>query len=155
MRQVTPTPGRPSRGLVGIAACVLLAVAACAPIHASKAARSASPQPAPPAASTIKLAMVTDLMRRQNIGRLSLGPAGWELINEILYDSDDAAGDQLWFADAPNAGTPGSVRMAPTRELWHPDSSSAAAPVGGARRRGVHCGITAIRPHGAGQGLNL
>jgi hypothetical protein len=168
MRQLTPTLGGQSRGLVGIAACVLLAVAACAPIHASKAARSASPQPAPspvlaqhphlppdltgtcgpapdsfsctmqhrisevtryiarqpgqigielhdretgaawgdkdadtdfPAASTIKLAMVTDLMRRQNIGRLSLGPAGWELINEILYDSDDAAGDQLWFAD--------------------------------------------------------
>lgn len=168
MRHVTPTPGGPSRGLVGIAACLLLAVAACAPIHPSKAAESASPQPAPspvpaqhphvppaptsscvpapdsfsctmqhrisevaryiahqpgqigvelrdrdtgaswgdkdadtdfPAASTIKLAMVADVMRRQNTGHLSLGPAGWQSINEILYDSDDAAGDQLWFAD--------------------------------------------------------
>jgi hypothetical protein len=52
-----------------------------------------------PAASTIKLAIITDLMRRQITGRLALGPADWDLINEILYDSDDAAGDQLWFAD--------------------------------------------------------
>jgi hypothetical protein len=52
-----------------------------------------------PAASTIKLAMVTDVMQRQNAGRLSLGLAGWELISEILHNSDDAAGDQLWFAD--------------------------------------------------------
>jgi hypothetical protein len=52
-----------------------------------------------PAASTIKLAIVTDLLRRQNAGRLSLGPGGWDLINEILYNSDDAAGDELWFAD--------------------------------------------------------
>ena len=52
-----------------------------------------------PAASTIKLAMVADVMWRQSAGRLSLGPADWELINEILYNSDDAAGDQLWFAD--------------------------------------------------------
>jgi len=47
MRQATPTPGGQSRSLVGITACVLLAVAACAPIHATKAAKSASPQPAP------------------------------------------------------------------------------------------------------------
>jgi len=168
MRQGTPASGGPSRGLVGIAAYVLLAVAACAPIHAGKVAESASPRPAPrpvlvphphlppgptgtcvpsagsfscamqhrisevkryiahqpgeigvelhdrdtgaswgdkdagtdfPAASTIKLAIVTDLMRRQNAGRLSLGPAGWDLISQILYNSDDGAGDQLWFAD--------------------------------------------------------
>jgi beta-lactamase family protein len=51
-----------------------------------------------PAASTIKLAMVTDLMRRVNDGSLSLGPGDWDLINQILYDSDDAAGDTLWSA---------------------------------------------------------
>ncbi|HEY7432599.1 MAG TPA: serine hydrolase [Streptosporangiaceae bacterium] len=51
-----------------------------------------------PAASTIKLALVTDLMRRANTGRLPLGPGDWEMINQILYDSDDAAGDTLWSA---------------------------------------------------------
>ena len=51
-----------------------------------------------PAASTIKLAIITDVMRRQLDGRLSLGPGDWGLISQILYDSDDAAGDQLWFA---------------------------------------------------------
>ena len=152
--------------LAGIAASVLLAVAACAPAHASRTASPASPQPtngrlpvhpslppnksgscvvAPdqftctmqdritevkhylahrpgeigvelhdrdtgaswgnkdadtdfPAASTIKLAIITDLMRRQITGSLSLSSADWGLINEILYNSDDAAGDQLWFA---------------------------------------------------------
>jgi hypothetical protein len=51
-----------------------------------------------PAASTIKLAIITDLLRRQNTGSLSLSPADWDLISEILYNSDDAAGDQLWSA---------------------------------------------------------
>ena len=51
-----------------------------------------------PAASTIKLAIITDVMRRHLTGSLSLGPSDWGLINEILYNSDDAAGDQLWFA---------------------------------------------------------
>jgi hypothetical protein len=51
-----------------------------------------------PAASTIKLAIITDVMRRHITGSLALGPADWGLINEILYNSDDAAGDQLWFA---------------------------------------------------------
>jgi hypothetical protein len=51
-----------------------------------------------PAASTIKLAMVADVLRRQNAGTLSLGPAGWDMINQILYDSSDEAGDSLWFA---------------------------------------------------------
>jgi beta-lactamase family protein len=51
-----------------------------------------------PAASTIKLAVVTDLMRRVNSRRLSLGPGDWDLINQVLYDSDDAAGDALWSA---------------------------------------------------------
>jgi hypothetical protein len=166
MRHVMPKQGG-WRGLAGVAACVLVAVAACAPVHASKAAEEISPQPVSgpvlvprrhpspgvvgtcvpspgsfpcamqhrisevkrylahqpgqigvelhdratgaswgdkdadadfPAASTIKLAMVTDLIRRQNAGSLSLGPAGWDLINQILYNSSDAAGDQLWFA---------------------------------------------------------
>jgi len=166
MRQLTSRSGS-SRGLIGVVACVLLAVVACAPIHVSKVAEAASPQPVSepalvprfhppqemvgacvpqpgsfscamqhrisevkrylahqpgeigvelqdrdtgaswgnkdadtdfPAASTIKLAIVTDLMRRQNDGSLSLGPGGWGLIDEILYDSSDAAGDQLWFA---------------------------------------------------------
>lgn len=51
-----------------------------------------------PAASTMKLAIVADLMRRANSGSLPLGPAAWELIGQILYDSDDAAGDTLWSA---------------------------------------------------------
>jgi hypothetical protein len=51
-----------------------------------------------PAASTIKLAIITDVMRRHITGSLALGPGDWDLINEILYNSDDAAGDQLWFA---------------------------------------------------------
>jgi hypothetical protein len=200
MRQVTPTSGGPSRGLVGIAAYVLLAVAACAPIHASKVAESASPRPAPrpvlvphphlppdptgtcvpsvgsfscamqhrisevkryiahqpgeigvelhdrdtgaswgdkdadtdfPAASTIKLAIVTDLMRRQNAGRLSLGPAGWDLINEILYNSDDAAGDQLWFADETTASSSASgvsACAADTSPAAHRTGVSCTAP---------------------------
>jgi hypothetical protein len=40
--------------------------------------------------------MVTDLIRRADSGRVRLAPADWDLINNILYDSDDAAGDQLW-----------------------------------------------------------
>jgi hypothetical protein len=166
MRQLAPRTGGSAIKLAGIAASVLLAVAACAPAHASRTASPASPQPtngrlpvhpslppnksggcvvAPdqftctmqhritevkhylahqpgeigvelhdrdtgaswgnkdadtdfPAASTIKLAIITDLMRRQNTGSLALSSADWGLINEILYNSDDAAGDQLWFA---------------------------------------------------------
>src|SRR5215469_5655328 len=48
MRQLTPRSGGSSRGLAGVVTAVLLAVAACAPAHASKAAApvpSASPQP--------------------------------------------------------------------------------------------------------------
>lgn len=166
MRQFTARPDGAAIKLAGIAVSVLLAVAACAPAHASKTAAPAAPQPtvkplpmrpslppdrsgncvvAPdqfscvmqqriarvkryiahqpgkigvelhdrvtgaswgnddadtdfPAASTIKLAIITDLMRRQLTGSLSLSPGDWGLINEILYNSDDAAGDQLWFA---------------------------------------------------------
>jgi hypothetical protein len=165
MRQHGLRPGGTWRGLAGLAACLLLAVAACTPAHASKTAGPATPQPKAvpllvphpkvlpqptptcgspdtfscailqrisavkryiarqpgqigvelydrdtgarwgnkyantdfPAASTIKLAMVADVMQRQHTGSLSLTPADWDLINEILYNSDDAAGDQLWF----------------------------------------------------------
>jgi hypothetical protein len=51
-----------------------------------------------PAASTIKLAIITDLMQRQKNGSLTLGPGDWGLMSDILYNSDDGAGDQLWFA---------------------------------------------------------
>jgi hypothetical protein len=51
-----------------------------------------------PAASTIKLAMVTDLMRRADSGQVTLGPGDWQMMDRILYDSDDAAGDELWSA---------------------------------------------------------
>jgi hypothetical protein len=49
-----------------------------------------------PAASTIKLAMAADLMQRQHAGTLTLSPADWSLMSEMLYDSDDAAADELW-----------------------------------------------------------
>src|SRR6516162_9489242 len=171
MRRLTLRSAGSARGLAGIFAGVLLAVVACAPARASKAADSPSPQPASPqpadapfpvrpslppdragscviatdafscamqhrisevkryiahqpgqigveltdrdtgarwgstdagidfpAASTIKLAIITDLMRRHITGGLALGPGDWSLINQILYNSDDAAGDQLWFA---------------------------------------------------------
>ena len=166
MRQLTPRSGGSARGLVWVVAGVLLAVVACTPAHASKAADSASPQPTAyeplplrpqlppdragsctvaayafsctmqhrisqveryiahqpgqigveltdrdtgarwgskdagtdfPAASTIKLAIITDVLRRHITGSLALGPGDWGLINQILYNSDDAAGDQLWF----------------------------------------------------------
>ena len=175
MREFMPKSGRSWSSLAGIATCLLLAVAACAPARANKAAEPASPRPAAepaspqpasaplplrpslppdragtcvpaldafsctmqhrisevkrylahqpgqigvelydretgaswgdadadtdfPAASTIKLAIITDVMRRQVTRSLTIGPAGWSLINKVLYDSDDGAGDQLWFA---------------------------------------------------------
>jgi hypothetical protein len=51
-----------------------------------------------PAASTIKLAMVADVMLRADQGQLSLGPYDWNLIYNILHESSDTAGDALWFA---------------------------------------------------------
>ena len=51
-----------------------------------------------PAASTIKLAMVADVMLRNDAGQISLGPYDWNLIYNILHESSDTAGDGLWFA---------------------------------------------------------
>ena len=49
-----------------------------------------------PAASTIKLAMVADVMLRNDAGQLFLGPYDWSLIYNVLHESSDTAGDQLW-----------------------------------------------------------
>jgi hypothetical protein len=51
-----------------------------------------------PAASTIKLAMVADVMLRADAGQLSLDPDDWSLIYNIMHESSDIAGDGLWFA---------------------------------------------------------
>jgi hypothetical protein len=51
-----------------------------------------------PAASTIKLAMVADVMLRADAGQIALSPYDWNLIYNILHESSDTAGDQLWFA---------------------------------------------------------
>jgi hypothetical protein len=50
-----------------------------------------------PAASTMKLAMVTDLLVRARAGRIRLTPADWTLIYEVLHSSSDTAADRLWF----------------------------------------------------------
>jgi hypothetical protein len=49
-----------------------------------------------PAASTIKLGMVLDLMLRNRGGRIYLDDDDWDLINDILSSSSDTAADQLW-----------------------------------------------------------
>jgi hypothetical protein len=50
-----------------------------------------------PAASTIKLAMVTDLLVRARTGRIRLSPGDRTLIYEVLHSSSDTAADQLWL----------------------------------------------------------
>ena len=62
-----------------------------------------------PAASTIKLAMVADVMLRNDAGQILLGPYNWNLIYNILHESSDTAGDQLWFA-FEDAGFPGRIQ---------------------------------------------
>src|ERR1017187_6934346 len=49
-----------------------------------------------PAASTIKLAMVLDVMLRNRAGTIQLGDDDWALIDAILSESSDTAADQLW-----------------------------------------------------------
>jgi D-alanyl-D-alanine carboxypeptidase len=49
-----------------------------------------------PAASTIKLAMVLDLMLRNRAGSIHLDDDGWDLIDAILSASSDTAADHLW-----------------------------------------------------------
>ncbi len=51
-----------------------------------------------PAASTVKLAMVTDLLLRRRSGTIGLGGYDWELIGSVLSASSDTAADQLWFS---------------------------------------------------------
>ncbi len=60
--------------------------------------RNASGRTDFPAASTIKLAMVADVMLRADRGQIMLDPADWSLIYSILHESSDVAGDQLWFS---------------------------------------------------------
>ncbi len=49
-----------------------------------------------PAASTIKLAMVADLMLRSRSGSIQLDGGDWGLIDDILSESSDTAADSLW-----------------------------------------------------------
>jgi hypothetical protein len=49
-----------------------------------------------PAASTIKLAMVLDVMLRNRAGSIQLSDNDWALIDAILSESSDTAADQLW-----------------------------------------------------------
>lgn len=47
-------------------------------------------------ASTIKLAMVVDLLRRDREGLVSLTAEDLDLVHAMLHSSDDAAADALW-----------------------------------------------------------
>lgn len=49
-----------------------------------------------PAASTMKLAMMTDILLRQNAGSLTLTPADQDEMYQALYTSDDDAANDLW-----------------------------------------------------------
>ena len=51
-----------------------------------------------PAASTVKLAMVTDLLLRNGSGQIHLGGGDWNLIEAALHASSDHAADLLWQA---------------------------------------------------------
>ncbi len=50
-----------------------------------------------PAASTIKLAMMTDLLLRNRAGQIFLTPADRAAMFQALYTSNDIDADQLWF----------------------------------------------------------
>jgi len=49
-----------------------------------------------PAASTIKLAIVTDLLLRNGSGAIQLTGGDWSLIHNALHESSDTAADALW-----------------------------------------------------------
>lgn len=51
-------------------------------------------------ASTIKLAIATDLLRRDRTGAIHLSSNDRALMHRMLHSSDDAATDALWFAYA-------------------------------------------------------
>jgi hypothetical protein len=71
--------------------------------------RNANARQSFPAASTVKLAMVTDLLVREQRGRVRLGPADRPLIDAALRDSADDAADRLWYA-YENAGFVSRIR---------------------------------------------
>lgn len=50
-----------------------------------------------PAASTIKLAMITDILQRQAAGSLTLTPAAQQEMFQALFTSNDTDADELWF----------------------------------------------------------
>ncbi|HUK67293.1 MAG TPA: tat pathway signal sequence [Streptosporangiaceae bacterium] len=49
-----------------------------------------------PAASTVKLAMVVDLLLRNQSGQIDLSDDDWDQIDQMLHASSDTAADQLW-----------------------------------------------------------
>ncbi len=62
-----------------------------------------------PAASTIKLAMMTDILLRSRAGQIALTPADRAAMFQALYTSNDVAADQLW-SRFENASFIGRVR---------------------------------------------
>jgi hypothetical protein len=71
--------------------------------------RNAAAHTPMPAASTMKLAMVTDLLLRNGSGTIQLTGGDWSLIHHVLHESSDEAGDSLWFA-FENPGFLGRIR---------------------------------------------
>jgi hypothetical protein len=71
--------------------------------------RNANARQSFPAASTVKLAMVADLLVRERQGRVRLAPADRPLIDAALRESADEAADRLWYA-YENAGFLGRIR---------------------------------------------
>jgi len=62
-----------------------------------------------PAASTIKLAMMTDILLRNQAGQIALTPADREAMFQALYTSNDDDADYLWYR-YENAGFMDRVR---------------------------------------------
>jgi hypothetical protein len=60
--------------------------------------RNAYARTAFPAASTMKLALVTDLLVRARAGRITLSRGDRTLIRDVLHSSSDTAADRLWLA---------------------------------------------------------
>jgi len=65
--------------------------------------RNAKARQSFPAASTVKLAMVADLLVRERRGSVRLGPHARPLIDAALRESADDAADRLWY-EYENAG---------------------------------------------------
>jgi hypothetical protein len=71
--------------------------------------RNANARQSFPAASTVKLAMVADLLVRERQGSVRLTPADRPLIDAALRESADEAADRLWHA-YEDAGFLGRIR---------------------------------------------